>query len=51
MGRRVFGTAASLRPEVIPLIIAVMVAVALLGALPLRLLSQVRPAAVLREGE
>jgi len=51
IGRRVFGTAASLRPEVIPLIVAVMVAVALLGALPLRLLSHVRPAAVLRESE
>jgi len=51
IGRRVFGTAASLRPEVIPLIVAVMVAVALLGALPLRLLSHVRPATVLRESE
>ncbi len=51
IGRRVFGTAASLRPEVIPLIVAVMVAVALLGALPLRLLSHVRPASVLRESE
>jgi putative ABC transport system permease protein len=48
VGRRVFGTAVSLRPEVIPLILAVMVAVALLGALPLRLLSHVRPAVVLR---
>ena len=51
IGRRVFGTAATLRPEVIPLIIAVMVAVALLGALPLRLLGHVRPASVLRESE
>ncbi len=51
IGRRVFGTAASLRPEVVPLIVAVMVAVALLGALPLRLLSHVRPATVLRESE
>jgi len=51
MGRRVFGTATSLRPEVIPLIIAVMIAVALLGALPLRLLTHVRPASVLRESE
>lgn len=48
VGRRVFGTAVSLRPEVIPLILAVMVAVALVGALPLRLLSHVRPAVVLR---
>jgi putative ABC transport system permease protein len=51
IGRRVFGTATTLRPEVIPLIVAVMVAVALLGALPLRLLSHVRPATVLRESE
>lgn len=48
LGRRVFGAAVSLRPEVIPLVVAVMVAVALLGALPLRLLSHVRPAVVLR---
>jgi len=48
LGRRGFGTAVSLRLEVIPLILAVMVAVALVGALPLRLLSQVRPAVVLR---
>ena len=48
VGRRVFGAAVSLRLEVIPLILAVMVAVALLGALPLRLLSHVRPAVVLR---
>lgn len=51
IGRQVFGTPTSLRFEVIPLILAVMVAVALLGALPLRLLSQVRPGIVLRESE
>ena len=51
IGRQVFGTATSLRVEVIPLILAVMVAVALLGALPLRLLSHVRPGTVLRESE
>jgi len=51
MGREVFGTATSVRPEVIPLTVAVMIAVALAGALPLRLLAHVRPAAVLREGE
>jgi len=51
VGRQVFGSATSLRPEVIPLIVAVMIAVALVGALPLRLLSHVRPAAVLRESE
>ena len=48
VGHRVFGTAVALRVEVVPLILAVMVAVALLGALPLRLLSHVRPAVVLR---
>jgi len=37
--------------EVIPLILAVMVAVALVGALPLRLLSHVRPGIVLRESK
>jgi len=51
MGREVFGTAASLRFEVIPLILAIMIAVALVGALPLRLLTHVRPASVLRESE
>jgi putative ABC transport system permease protein len=51
IGRQVFGTATSLRFEVIPLILAVMVAVALLGALPLRMLSHVRPGVVLRESE
>ncbi len=51
IGRQVFGTATSVRFEVIPLILAVMVAVALLGALPLRLLSHVRPGTVLRESE
>jgi len=51
VGRQVFGTATSLRFEVIPLILAVMVAVALIGALPLRMLSHVRPGVVLRESE
>ena len=51
MGRQVFGTATSLRIEVIPLILAVMVAVALVGAFPLRLLGHVRPGSVLRESE
>jgi putative ABC transport system permease protein len=51
IGRRVFGTATTLRLEVIPLILAVMVAVALVGALPLRLLGHVRPGSVLRESE
>ena len=48
IGRRVFGTAISARIEVFPLTIALMVAVALAGATPLRLLGRVRPAVVLR---
>ena len=48
IGRRVFGTAISARFEVFPLTIALMVAVALAGAAPLRLLGRVRPAVVLR---
>jgi putative ABC transport system permease protein len=50
MGRRVFGTAISLRWEVFPLTIALMVAVALAGALPLRLLGKVKPAVIFRGG-
>jgi len=49
IGRSVFGVAISPRPEVLPLIVGLMVAVALAGALPLRLLGRVRPAAILRE--
>ncbi len=48
MGRSVFGTAVSVRLEVLPLTVALMTAVALAGALPLRLLAQVRPAVILR---
>jgi putative ABC transport system permease protein len=48
MGQRVFGTAISARWEVFPLTLALMVAVALLGASPLRLLGKVKPAAILR---
>ncbi len=48
IGRRVFGTEISARFEVFPLTIALMVAVALAGASPLRLLGRVRPAVVLR---
>lgn len=48
MGRSVFGTAVSVRPEVLPLTVALMTAVALAGALPLRLLAHVRPAVILR---
>jgi len=48
MGWRVFGTAISVRWELFPLTIALMVAVALAAALPLRLLGKVKPAAILR---
>jgi putative ABC transport system permease protein len=48
MGRSIFGASISPRLEVLPLTVALMLAVALAGALPLRLLSHVRPAAILR---
>jgi putative ABC transport system permease protein len=48
MGWRVFGTAISPRWEVFPLTISLMIAVALAGALPLRLLGKVKPAVILR---
>jgi putative ABC transport system permease protein len=48
IGRSVFGVAISPRPEVLPLIVALMMAVALAGALPLRFLGRVKPAAILR---
>lgn len=48
MGERVFGTAISPRWEVFPFTIALMVGVALAGALPLRLLGKIRPAVILR---
>lgn len=48
MGQRVFAAAISLRWEVFPLTILLMVAVALAGALPLRLLGKVKPAVILR---
>ncbi|MGH9817047.1 MAG: ABC transporter permease, partial [Candidatus Acidiferrales bacterium] len=48
IGRSVFGVAISARPEVLPLTVALMTAVALAGALPLRLLTHVRPAVILR---
>jgi putative ABC transport system permease protein len=48
MGRRVFGTSITERWEVFPLTIAMMVAVSLAGALPLRSLGNVRPAVILR---
>ena len=48
MGLRVFGTAISPRWEVFPVTIVLMVVVALAGALPLRLLGNVKPAEILR---
>jgi putative ABC transport system permease protein len=48
MGGRIFGVAISPRPVVFPLTVALTVAVALIGALPLRLLGSVRPSVILR---
>jgi putative ABC transport system permease protein len=48
IGRRVFAAAIAPRPIVLPFTIAVMICVALAGALPLRLLGRVRPAEILR---
>ena len=48
IGGRVFGVAIAPRLEVLPLTVALMVGVALAGALPLRLLGRVRPAVILR---
>jgi putative ABC transport system permease protein len=48
MGHQVFGTAISPRWEVFPLTIALMMGVALAGALPLQRLGKVKPAVILR---
>jgi len=48
IGMRVFGVGISPRLEVLPITIALMLGVALAGALPLRLLGRVRPAEILR---
>lgn len=48
MGHRVFGTRIEPRWEVLPATLALMLLVALAGALPLRLLGNVRPAVILR---
>ncbi len=48
MGQRVFGTSITPRWDIFPLTIAMMVGVALAGALPLRLLGRVKPAVILR---
>jgi putative ABC transport system permease protein len=48
MGQRVFDTSITPQWKIFPLTIAMMIAVALAGALPLRLLGKVKPAAILR---
>lgn len=48
MGDRVFGTRVAPRWEVLPATLALMLLVAFAGALPLRLLGNVRPAVILR---
>jgi putative ABC transport system permease protein len=48
MGLRVFGTSITPRWEIFPLTIVLMVAVAMMGALPLRRLGKVKPAVILR---
>lgn len=48
MGHRVFEATISMRWEIIPLTIALMTAVALAGASPLRMLGNVKPAVIFR---
>jgi putative ABC transport system permease protein len=48
MGRRVFGTTISVRWEIFPLTIGLMIVVALAGAAPLRMLGEVKPAVIFR---
>jgi putative ABC transport system permease protein len=48
IGQRAFHVAISARPEVFPIVVALMVGVSLAGALPLRLLGRVRPAEIMR---
>ena len=48
MGHRVFGASISPRWEVLPVTVILMLFIALAGALPLRLLGNVRPAVILR---
>jgi len=48
IGSSVFGVAISPRLEVFPVTVALTIVVALMGALPLRLLGRVRPAEILR---
>lgn len=48
IGHRVFGASISPRWEVLPVTVALMLFVSLAGALPLRLLGNIRPAVILR---
>jgi putative ABC transport system permease protein len=48
MGLRVFGTGISPRWEIFPVTVALMIVVAMAGALPLRTLGNVKPAVILR---
>lgn len=48
MGRRVFGTSIEPRWEIFPLTIALMIVVAMAGALPLQRLGKVKPAVIMR---
>ncbi|MGA6956430.1 MAG: FtsX-like permease family protein, partial [Candidatus Acidiferrales bacterium] len=48
MGLRVFGAAISPRWEIFPVTIVLMIVVAMVGALPLRALGDVKPAVILR---
>jgi putative ABC transport system permease protein len=48
MGLRVFGTGISPRWEIFPVTVALMIVVAMAGALPLRTLGNVKPAEILR---
>jgi putative ABC transport system permease protein len=48
IGRRVFGSAIAPRWEIFPLTIALMIVVAMAGALPLQRLGKVKPAVILR---
>lgn len=48
MGQRIFATAISVRWEIFPLTIGLMILVALAGAAPLRMLGNVKPAVIFR---
>jgi hypothetical protein len=48
MGLRVFGTAVPPQWEIFPITTVLMTVVAMAGALPLRMLGEVKPAIILR---